>query len=399
MVLDTAFVSDTHVGGTLYTSQMRLEGTFLGVTVGYILLKLLRAGLPEIGCIFLLTLWMIPCGYFRSDSSRSYSGLVSAFTAALIFTGYSEQKGWDIDYWGISRIELTFIGIATLWVVLLIISPNNARSLLDQEVAESIQLMAEMFENVFDRFREMVVASTDYEDEDDVKADQVPHSNGSPSNGPYEQKMSPKELSQWFLERKSRVTELLESERILISAAVFEPVLHHKPFNDDLYHRLNHFQFWMLRRICWLNQCMESLLVYVERQDRSTWLLDEQLVNDITPFSIYLKPFTKYKNIIVGAMEFFVQEFSGEHREQDEEKERDGFKNYEDVTKALEGAISEQWKGHEQFLNEYIETKTMNKSELMTARGALIRTAVTFAVKNMTLSLSEFAQCQLESPP
>ena len=64
--LTVAFVSDTHVGGTFHTSILRLEGTFLGVTAGFIVLQLQRQGMDEIYGIFILTLWVFICGYYRS---------------------------------------------------------------------------------------------------------------------------------------------------------------------------------------------------------------------------------------------------------------------------------------------------------------------------------------------
>ena len=126
----------------------------------------------------------------------------------------------------------------------------------------------------------------------------------------------------------------------------------------------------------------------------SQWLLNEQMVKDITPFSSYLRPFGKYKDVIVRAMDFFVGEFGGE----EEREEENGFECYEDVINALESAIADQWAEYGRFISEYIATKTHDKSRLVTAKGALVRTALTFAVKNLLLSLSEFAQCQLECP-
>ena len=391
---------------------MRLEGTVYGVMVGYILLLCVRAGLPQLGAILLLAfVWVLPCCYFRSDPNRGYSARMAAFSAELILLGYDKEKDRDPGYYSIGRIEFTFVGTVVLILVLLIISPSKAYHLLHQKIAQSIGLMAEMFENVFDRYKEMVQSSTDYmihieDQEDDEKCEELHGEtmyNGTngyymPIHSPHGRKMSPHELAQWFRSRKSKVTDMLNSESILISAAVFEPVCNRAPFesglDDDLYHNLQHSQFWMLRRICWLDQCLQSLLMYVERQHGSQWLLDEQLVNDITPFAIYLKPFERYKNIVVAAMNFFVRQFGGKGKDDDSLLE---FESYEEVTIALEGAIVELWQEHERFLNDYIELKAMDKNEVMTARGALIRCALTFSVKNLALSLSKFAQCRLES--
>merc|ERR1711971_897405 len=57
------------------------------------------------------------------------------------------------------RIEMTFVGIGTLLILLQIASPNNARSLLDKEVAESLKCLKSMFEDIFSRYKEMVRAS------------------------------------------------------------------------------------------------------------------------------------------------------------------------------------------------------------------------------------------------
>ena len=396
---------------------MRLEGTLYGVMIGYILLLCVRADLPQLGAILLLTfVWVLPCCYLRSDASRGYSGTVAAFSSALILLGYDEVLDGDPGDYSLYRIEYTFIGTVVLILVLLIISPSKAYHLLHQQIADSMALMSEMFENVFDRYKEMIQASTDYvidvEDNHEVEYDEKCEElhgeteyNGTngyymPINSFRGRKISPHELTQWFRDRKSKVTDMLNSERILISAAVFEPVCNRAPFesgfDDDLYHNLQHSQFWMLRRICWLDQCLQSLSLYVERQHGSRWLLDQQLVNDITPFSNFLKPFEKYKNIVIAAMDFCVRQFGGNGNEKNDDSSLE-FENYEEVTVALESTIEEQWQEHEQFLDEYIKSKAMNRNELMSARGALIRYALTFSVKNLALSLSEFAQCRLES--
>merc|ERR1719499_2803190 len=142
-------------------------------------------------------------------------------------------------------------------------------------------------------------------------------------NGKNEWKESPNDLIERFQHRKSKVTALLDSERMLIGASVFEPVFHRQKFDDELYHRLNDHQFWMLRRISLLGNIMQSLLVYVQRQSGSQWLLNQELVHDITPFSAYLKPFRKYKNTIVGAMHHFENKLSGDGDESEEEKQEE----------------------------------------------------------------------------
>lgn len=418
-----------------------MVGTVYGATVGYILILCVEAGLPRLGGILILTLWIIPCGYMRSDPTQSYAANVAAYTSILIFLGYDEDNPGDKNpaFFTINRIEFTFVAAVVLTVMQVIISPNKAYKLVDKEIAKSISLMAEMFENVFDRFQEMVVTTTDYvidvddedldDDEEDEKCEELNgalngtaavdcgmngalsrstngthtssrthsgQSNGKYmrmySNAQYEKKMSPNELAQWFLDHRSKVTKLIDHQRMLISAAVFEPVCNRKPFDDRLYYKLNDSQFWMLRKICSLDQCMQSLLMYVEWQNGSHWLLNQRLVNDITPFSKYLKPFENYKDTIIAAMHFFVQEFGGGGKGNNSSLE---FKCYEDAAIALETAISEQCVEHKEFLTEYVEINKNNKKEPLTSRGALIRTSVTFAVKKMTICLSEFAQYQL----
>merc|ERR1711879_314194 len=102
-------------------------------------------------------------------------------------------------------------------------------------------------------------------------------------------------------------------------------------------------------RISLLGNIMQSLLVYIERQSGSQWLLNQELVHDITPFSRYLKPFRKYKNVIVGAMHHFENKLSGDGKESEEKEEEEKedkcihYESYEDVMKALEESIAEQW--------------------------------------------------------
>lgn len=86
--LTAAFVSDTNIGATFQTSILRLEGTFLGVTIGFIILKACEHLSDDdlwynITVTLLLYVWVLFCGYYRSHPKRGYSGLVSAFTARL----------------------------------------------------------------------------------------------------------------------------------------------------------------------------------------------------------------------------------------------------------------------------------------------------------------------------
>merc|ERR1712129_350426 len=95
------------------------------------------------------------------------------------------------------------------------------------------------------------------------------------------QRASPNEIRKQFKGFKSRITRLLDSQKLLINASVFEPSFFWKnAFNEELYFKLNRIQFWMLRRVSQINLCLQDLLVYIEKQNGSQWVLNTELVRD-----------------------------------------------------------------------------------------------------------------------
>ena len=425
--LTVAFVSDTHIGGTFYTSQLRLEGTFLGVVCGFIILQLHSGGMPEIYGIFILTIWVIFTGYYRSNPSRGYSGLVAAFTAALIVIGYDEDKGYKIEYYAIRRIEMTFVGIATILIILQCFSPNNARKLLHKEMYQSLNLLREIFDENFKRYKEMINGSKIYDndnnndnDNDDIKENDKEESkndveldliaNKSYLNGEiveehsnemkiFKMRDSPNKLYEKFREKKLKITKLLDSEKMLINAAVFEPMLYKNEFDDESHLRLHHIQFWILRRVSQIDSCLRSCLLYVEKQNESQWLLNKELLHDTEPFKNYLKIYTKCHKVIIEAMDYFIKELISENNKNN----KNNNKSYSDIMFEIESTMDHQWLEFENMMNEYRTTRSLsdididknNKFQIVSTKGALLINALGFALFNLMKSLSEFAQCKI----
>ena len=302
--------------------------------------------------------------------------MVAAFTAALIVAGCDETAGYTIEYYAIRRIEMTFIGIASLLLILQLFSPNNARKLLKRDMSESLVIMKDMLDDSFKRYKIMVDGSRGFinykseiindhddrnryghhkvgsksvveelddhelhaeveeaESKSDARMDLIQEEDKENyiidiqdnvelevmnDNMDYNLKTreSPDELHKKFQEKKLAVTKLLESEKMLINAAVFEPIFAQHVFNDELHFKLHDIQFWLLRRCVQINGCLRECLVYIEKPNETQWLLNTELIQDITPFASYLELFEKCHDVILVSMEYYIKQLNTKNYKQ-----------------------------------------------------------------------------------
>ena len=319
--LTVAFVSDSHIGGTFLTSQLRLEGTVLGVACGFIILRFAvlfeEMGdnktnikidtfntyelISNIFVIVGLSLVIFIGGYYRCSSKRGYSGLVAQFTSALIVFGFASHTDKDTTvekYW-ISRIEQTLIGLVIILFIFQMVSPNSAKILLNNEIKFALQTLKNMFDKSC-MTHAFVLKSTEIERDmlmskkDDIninkneneletdmdiallpmnakenpsRIDLLSKVKANPKSMMNVLSMSKADLFNRFTDDKMAVRKCLDKQKQLINAAIFEPVFatkniddNNKEFNETFYNSIQNLQFWLLRRVSQIDNVMRTLL-------------------------------------------------------------------------------------------------------------------------------------------
>lgn len=412
--LTIAFVSDSHIGGCFRTSILRLEGTFMGVTFGFLILQLLFvANIHQLLAIALLTIWVFFCGYYRSNPSRGYAGLVAAFTAALIVSGFDPEnsKNISVEKYSLHRIEQTFLGIVLLLVVLQFLSPNTARSLLHLEISQSLQMMSDLFSDAFSGFENIInrsISSPDgsYEIKTDNELfDEKSSESEKFENGANQEKfavleiVSLTDMNKMLKKSKFRFKRMFDNQKILIAAAVFEPKLWHSQYLDsDVYQEIHSIQFWILRRICQIQFCVQSLLE-IEHQQRininNSNSNQISFLGDIKPFQFYLHEFRICHKIIMKAFQHCIRNIH-----QKSEGNSATF-TADDILSELQFRIEQHWKSHEKYLLKYMsfnrdDCQQRLQTRVLTNSAAMIIMALRFSLNNLMLQLSQIVHCLLQ---
>jgi len=155
----------------------------------------------------------------------------------------------------------------------------------------------------------------------------------------------------------------------------------------------------MLRRVSQINLCIQDLLVYIEKQNGSQWILNTELVRDTVPFTKYMQSFEKCHAVIVDSIQYFIKQLDAENNPRKESSKVVKIKRVErdeDIMRKLEMILASQWTEFENMLFEYIETKNSSRvSQIISTKGALTMQALRFAVNNLLASLSKFAECKI----
>ncbi|CAM6112392.1 unnamed protein product [Calypogeia fissa] len=127
------FIIGNFQGGSWRISNLRLQGTVLGSIYGFLALN--ASNNHKWAILLLLTPWVIFSSYIRYSPDYGYSGLVSAFTAAVLMLGRYQN---DIKSFAMDRITENFVGIMCFVFVETVIFPERAVVLVRRELVSSL---------------------------------------------------------------------------------------------------------------------------------------------------------------------------------------------------------------------------------------------------------------------
>ena len=117
-------------------------------------------------------------------------------------------------------------------------------------------------------------------------------------------------------------------------------------------------------------------------------------MQDTAPFRDYLKSFERCHDVIESSIEFFIRKLEKRGKAGREDLLCE---SYEEAAMRLEKVIKEQWLEFDSMLSAYVSNPRKNKTGVISTKGALVINTMRFAVKNLMVALSEFAQCTISS--
>ncbi|RYE83494.1 MAG: hypothetical protein EOO65_03865 [Methanosarcinales archaeon] len=242
------FVTGASDGSTYKASIVRLIGTLVGATFGYLAIRLTSSDPIAVG--ILATLWCTIMQYPRLDPVYGAWGLVASFTAAIIMMGSGGESATASSL-ALVRIEQTVLGIVIHVIAASIVFPVRARDVVRTRTLNTLQTLADVgnitlmrlvlfVEQETRRFRARQRAQAlgkAYEEEvDDPVADDA-----DPT----------KPLSE--------VEAFLSALPDLLSEASAEPVLLTTPFLQGRYEELGEVMRRLVRSIRIIHQCLIPL--------------------------------------------------------------------------------------------------------------------------------------------
>ncbi|BBN05907.1 hypothetical protein MPTK1_3g16900 [Marchantia polymorpha subsp. ruderalis] len=127
------FIIGNYQGGSWRISSLRLQGTVLGAIYGYLALRVSKN--HSWANLLALIPWVVLSSFVRYSTAYGYSGLVSAFTAAVLILGGFEN---DIRKYAMDRITETFVGVLSFVFVETVVFPERAVLLVRKELVSSL---------------------------------------------------------------------------------------------------------------------------------------------------------------------------------------------------------------------------------------------------------------------
>ena len=136
-----AFVSGGPDSGAFRTAILRITGTLVGASYGYLTVKITGANDIAIGT--LLAAFVAVAQFARLNPKSAYVASVSSFTAAIVMLGISGAGiTTTADALALERIQQTIIGVVIYVVVSVCVFPVSARTLSRRRVTMHLPVLA-----------------------------------------------------------------------------------------------------------------------------------------------------------------------------------------------------------------------------------------------------------------